>query len=67
MDDIFSVSHIVFDTKSRSSDPNANPLCGLKIRATRFDEQFNAQRSIDLTLVDRCEISDLGVIWCLNS
>jgi len=34
-DDIVSVSHIIFDAASTGSDPNANPLCGRKIRATR--------------------------------
>ncbi|MCJ1371784.1 hypothetical protein MMC20_003003 [Loxospora ochrophaea] len=53
-DDICSISHFLFDAESKGSDPNANPLCGLKIRATRFDEQVNSQRSVDLTVVDRC-------------
>ena len=54
-DDICSISHFLFDAESKGSDPNANPLCGLKIRATRFDEQVNSQRSVDLTVVDRCK------------
>ncbi|OQO02677.1 hypothetical protein B0A48_12206 [Cryoendolithus antarcticus] len=33
---------------------NNNPLCGLMLRASRFDEEVNAQRSIDLKVVDRC-------------
>ncbi|MCJ1268775.1 hypothetical protein MMC22_008663 [Lobaria immixta] len=53
-DDICAVSHIIFDAVSKGSDPNSNPLCGLKIRATRFDESVNAQRSVDLKVVDRC-------------
>lgn len=53
-DDICAVSHIIFDTVSKGSNPNANPLCGLKIRATRYDQRVNAQRSLDLTVVDRC-------------
>ena len=52
---VFAVSHSVFDSFARGSNPNANPLCGRRIRASRFDEQANAQRSVDLTLVDRCE------------
>lgn len=56
-DDICAVSHIVFDAVSKGSDPNSNPLCGLKIRATRFDESVNAQRSVDLKVVDRCRSS----------
>ncbi|MCJ1341633.1 hypothetical protein MMC09_006929 [Bachmanniomyces sp. S44760] len=51
---VFAVSHSVFDSFARGSNPNANPLCGRRIRASRFDEQANAQRSVDLTLVDRC-------------
>lgn len=43
-DDICAVSHIIFDAVSRGS------LCGLKIRATRYDEHVNAQRSLDLTM-----------------
>lgn len=53
-DNICAVSHIIFDTVSNGSNPNTNPLCGLKIRATRYDERVNAQRSLDLTVVDRC-------------
>ncbi|GAB7340038.1 hypothetical protein MBLNU457_6538t1 [Dothideomycetes sp. NU457] len=53
-DYIVSVSHIIFDAASTGPNPNTNPLCGRKIRATRFDEQVNAQRSMDLTVVDRC-------------
>ena len=36
------------------SDPNANPLCRLQIRAQRFHEQAGGMRSVDLTVVDRC-------------
>ena len=54
-DDIFSISHFVFDAVSKDSNPNNNPLCGLRIRATRFYEEVNARRSVDLTLVDRCK------------
>ena len=48
-DDIVSVSHIIFDTESTGSNPNANPLCRHKIRAVR------GGKSVDLTVVDRCE------------
>jgi hypothetical protein len=44
----------VFDSVQTGSNPNANPLCGKKIRASRFDEQVGAQRSVDLTITDRC-------------
>ncbi|KAF2763138.1 hypothetical protein EJ05DRAFT_472069 [Pseudovirgaria hyperparasitica] len=53
-DHIVSVSHFVFDAASTGSNPNANPLCGKKIRATRYHEGVGAQRSVDLTVVDRC-------------
>jgi hypothetical protein len=47
-DKIVAISHIVFDAVSVGSNPNANPLCGKKIRARRDD------KSVDLTVVDRC-------------
>lgn len=47
-DSIVAVSHIIFDAVSVGSNPNANPLCGKKIRARR------GGKSIDLTVVDRC-------------
>jgi len=53
-DMVCAVSHIIFDAASTSGDPNQNPLCGKKIRVTRFNEQVNANRSIDVTVVDRC-------------
>ncbi|GAM88284.1 hypothetical protein ANO11243_063170 [Dothideomycetidae sp. 11243] len=53
-DKIVAVSHLVFDAAQSGSDPNSNPLCGKKIRATRFNDAVNAQRSVDLTVVDRC-------------
>jgi hypothetical protein len=53
-DSIVAVSHYLFDAVQTGSNPNANPLCGKKIRATRYDEQVGAQRSVDLTVVDRC-------------
>jgi expansin (peptidoglycan-binding protein) len=53
--DIVAVSHFLFDAEQGSStNPNSNPLCGLIIRAERFDEQVGANRSVDLTVVDRC-------------
>ncbi|MCJ1402156.1 hypothetical protein MMC11_005375 [Xylographa trunciseda] len=53
-DNIVALSHFLFDSQSVGTNPNANPLCGLIIRAERFDEQVNAMRSVDLTVVDRC-------------
>ncbi len=49
------MSHIIFDEEGKGlTNPNANPLCGRKIRVQRFDEQVGANRSIDVTVVDRC-------------
>ncbi|EXJ75673.1 uncharacterized protein A1O5_00180 [Cladophialophora psammophila CBS 110553] len=47
-DKIVAISHIVFDAVSVGSNPNANPLCGKKIRARKDN------KSVDLTVVDRC-------------
>lgn len=47
-DDICAVSHLVFDAASTGSDPNQNPLCGLKLRLRRDG------KSVDVTVVDRC-------------
>ena len=47
-DHIVSISHFTFDAVSKGSNPNANPLCGHKLRALRDGN------SIDLTVVDRC-------------
>jgi len=47
-DKIVAVSHLVYDAVSTGSNPNANPLCGKKIRARRDN------KSVDLTVVDRC-------------
>lgn len=52
---IVAVSHLVFDAASTGSDPNQNPLCGLKLRAERYDEQVGGRRSVDLKVVDRCK------------
>jgi hypothetical protein len=52
-DSVCAVSHLVFDAVQTGSDPNANPLCGLKIRAQRYKEGVG-MRSEDLTVVDRC-------------
>ncbi|KAJ5634035.1 hypothetical protein N7528_001877 [Penicillium herquei] len=45
---ICAVSHILFDAASTGSDPNDNPLCGLKIRIRRDGQ------SVDVKVVDRC-------------
>jgi len=51
-DDIVAISHSLFDSQSRGSDPNANRLCGRTIRAQRVDNGITA--SVDLRVVDRC-------------
>jgi hypothetical protein len=56
-DAIVSVSHYLYDAVQTGSDPNQNPLCGKKIRATRVDERTGKQVSIDLKVVDRCMYS----------
>lgn len=57
-DHIVSISHLVFDAAGSSSsnggNSNQNPLCGLMLRAERFDEEYNERRSVDLKVVDRC-------------
>jgi len=57
-DNIVSISHIVFDAAGSSTstggNSNDNPLCGLMLRARRFDDEYGAERSIDLKVVDRC-------------
>ncbi|EED18768.1 riboflavin aldehyde-forming enzyme [Talaromyces stipitatus ATCC 10500] len=47
-DSICAVSHIIFDAVQTGSNPNANPLCGLKMRLRRNEH------SVDVTVVDRC-------------
>lgn len=58
---ICSISQVVFDAAAGGSgsgsggNPNANPLCGRKIRITRdFSEVGAGNRSVDVTVVDRC-------------
>ncbi|KAF2433545.1 hypothetical protein EJ08DRAFT_694434 [Tothia fuscella] len=53
-DHVVAISHLVFDAVQHGSNPNANPLCGKKIRASRYNERAKAQRSVDLLVVDRC-------------
>lgn len=55
---ICAVSHVLFDAAASGSNPNENPLCGLKIRLRRDD------KSVDVKVVDRCtgcETTDLDV------
>lgn len=53
-DNIVSISHITFDAVQVGANPNDNPLCGLTVRATRFNEEAGEERSVDLQVVDRC-------------
>ncbi|KAK0284888.1 hypothetical protein LTR35_000223 [Friedmanniomyces endolithicus] len=57
-DDIVSISHIVFDAAGSSSsqggNSNNNPLCNQMLRASRYDADVGAERSVDLKVVDRC-------------
>ena len=56
-DAVVAISHYTFDAAQTSSDPNQNPLCNRKIRATRVDERTGKSVSIDVTVIDRCESS----------
>ncbi|ESZ90294.1 hypothetical protein SBOR_9323 [Sclerotinia borealis F-4128] len=51
---ICAVSHIIYDAASTSSNPNANPLCGRKIRIIRQKESGSGNNTVDVTVVDRC-------------
>ncbi|OAL03587.1 hypothetical protein IQ06DRAFT_243600 [Phaeosphaeriaceae sp. SRC1lsM3a] len=53
-DAVVAVSHYTFDAAQKGSDPNQNPLCNRKIRATRVDERTGKSVSIDVTVIDRC-------------
>ncbi|KAK8244539.1 riboflavin aldehyde-forming enzyme [Phyllosticta capitalensis] len=56
-DKVVAVSHKLWDQVSKASgitNPNANPLCGLKLRAQRFYTQKGEERSADVKVVDRC-------------
>ncbi|KAI9042781.1 RlpA-like double-psi beta-barrel domain-containing protein [Aspergillus affinis] len=57
-DMICAVSHKLFDAALTGSNPNANPLCGLKLRVKR------GESSVDVMVVDRCvgcDTTDLDV------
>ena len=41
--------------QATSANPNENPLCGKKIRVRRKDERDGKWKSVDVTVVDRCE------------
>ncbi len=55
-DAICAVSRLVFDGfQEKDVNPNENPICGKKIRVSRKDERDGKMKSIDVTVVDRCE------------
>lgn len=58
-DSICAVSHILFDAVQVGSNPNSNPLCGLKIRLQRDGN------TKDVTIVDRCELCSSPSFLCL--
>ncbi len=53
-DAICAVSHLLYDAMATTGNPNDNPLCGRKIRITRNDERDGREKSVDVTVVDRC-------------
>ncbi|KAF2026321.1 hypothetical protein EK21DRAFT_74480 [Setomelanomma holmii] len=53
-DAVVAVSLHTFDAVQTGSDPNQNPLCNRKIRATRVDGRTGKSVSIDVTVIDRC-------------
>ena len=54
-ENICAISHVLYDAHNVNGNPNDNPLCGHRIRATRFDEGRGEVRSLVLVVVDRCE------------
>lgn len=44
----------VFDAVQVGGNPNTNPLCGLKVWATRVREETGKNVSVVATVVDRC-------------
>lgn len=56
-DHIVAISHLVYDAQTPGSDPNANPLCGKKIRA-KHTTTSGESRTMDLTVVDRCKLPE---------
>lgn len=53
-ENICAVSHLVYDALSTGPNPNANPVCGRKLRVNRFVPSEGRNRSVDVTVVDRC-------------
>ncbi|CAF9925453.1 MAG: hypothetical protein HETSPECPRED_005841 [Heterodermia speciosa] len=61
-ENICAISHVLYDAHNVNGNPNDNPLCGHRIRATRFDEGRGEVRSLVLVVVDRCEACAAGDI-----
>ncbi|KAG6994154.1 hypothetical protein G7Y79_00046g082050 [Physcia stellaris] len=55
-DNICAIGHALYDAHNLDGNPNHNPLCGHRIRAT------HAGKSLVLTVVDRCEACAAGDI-----
>ncbi|KAF2725720.1 hypothetical protein K431DRAFT_237783 [Polychaeton citri CBS 116435] len=57
-DNIAAISQDVFDAAGSSSstggNSNQNPLCGLMLRASRYNDEAGESQSVDLKVVDRC-------------
>jgi expansin (peptidoglycan-binding protein) len=45
---------LIADSAQTSTNPNDNPFCGRRIRATRHRNGVNGNVSVDVTIVDRC-------------
>ncbi|KAH6623184.1 RlpA-like double-psi beta-barrel-protein domain-containing protein-containing protein [Chaetomium tenue] len=53
-DYVVAMSHADFDPSTPNGNPNNNPLCGRRIRASY------AGKSVDVTVVDRCKACNSG-------
>ncbi|AEO59689.1 hypothetical protein MYCTH_2119829 [Thermothelomyces thermophilus ATCC 42464] len=51
---VVALSHADFDPSTPNGNPNNNPLCGRRLRASY------AGRSVDVTVVDRCVACNSG-------
>ena len=54
-DNICAISHILYDASNNSPNPNTNPLCGRTLKATHQDSVTKEEKTLVLTVVDRCE------------
>ncbi|KAH6847738.1 RlpA-like double-psi beta-barrel-protein domain-containing protein-containing protein [Chaetomium sp. MPI-CAGE-AT-0009] len=51
---VVALSHADFDPSTPGGNPNNNPLCGRRLRASY------SGKSVDVTVVDRCEACNSG-------